>query len=107
MLSALDVLGVVNFLNNPTVPSSGAEGEGEGEAAPLFVSNSQNAVLVDTPFAKLDPIDSVIDSMYIPMMSAEGEEDEEWSLTDYFSSVDESGEDDLFSGLADDILRNG
>jgi len=107
MLSALDVLGVVNFLNNPTVPSSGAEGEGEGEAAPLFVSNSQNAVLVDTPFAKLDSIDSVIDSMYIPMMSAEGEEDEEWSLADYFSSVDESGEDDLFSGLADDILRNG
>jgi hypothetical protein len=63
--------------------------------------------LVDTPFAKLDPIDSVIDSMYIPMMSAEGEEDEEWSLTDYFSSVDDSGEDDLFSGLADDILRHG
>jgi hypothetical protein len=45
--------------------------------------------------------------MYIPMMSAEGEEDEEWSLADYFSSVDDSGEDDLFSGLADDILRHG
>jgi hypothetical protein len=105
MLSALDVLGVVNFLNKPTAPGIAAEGEGEGEAAPLFVSNSQNAVFVDVPFAKLDPIDSVVDSIFIPMLSAEGEEDEEWSLADYFASVDDSSDDDLFSDLADDILR--
>jgi len=105
MLSALDVLGVVNFLNKPKAAGIGAEGEGEGEAAPLFVSNSQNAVYVDVPFAKLDPIDSVVDSICVPMLSAESEEDEEWSLADYFASIDDSNDDDLFSDLADDILR--
>jgi len=106
MLSALDVLSVVNFLNNPNLPSAGAEGEGEGESAPFFASNSQNAVFVDVPFAKLDPIHSVIDSIYSPMMSAENEEEEEWNLEDYFASIDDSSEDDLLSGLAVDILRN-
>jgi hypothetical protein len=106
MLSALDVLGVVNFLNNPKLPSAGAEGEGEGESAPLFVSNSQNAVFVDVPFAKLDPINSVVDSIYSPMMSVENEEEEEWNLEDYFASIDDSSDDDLLSGLAVDILRN-
>ena len=103
MLSALDVLGVVNYLNTPIVLS----GEGEGEAAPLFVSNSSNAVFVDVPFAKADSINSVIDSIYGPMMSEQNDDDDnDWSLADYFASMDDSNEDDLFSGLADDILRN-
>lgn len=103
MLSALDVLGVVNYLNTPNLPSI----EGEGEAAPLFVSNSSNAVFVDVPFAKANSINSVINSIYGPLMSEQNDDDDnDWSLADYFASIEDSNEDDLISGLADDILRN-
>jgi hypothetical protein len=107
VLSALDVLGVVNRLNDPALRGGDGKGEGEGEAAPLFESRSPDAILVEVPFANSNSFHSVVDAIYGPMMSLEGEEDElELSLADYLASMPDFNEDELFSGLAEDILRN-